>query len=270
MTECKNWVHWMATIKGARTVVLAAAIAGGMLCEALICEPAQAGTSQLAFSNTQNYPTNPDEFYAALELSNGSSTITLYTYTTNNFQGWVSNVAGVPPSLGGPNGINTSYTVGNTGTMLLADYFGFNLSQVPLSFGTVTSATLMVVSGVTTANLKLALVGATQYASQLVSPSPPLSAIYSELVYTGNTSYGTFSISENTSNPLAQLMFTLNEYAVNEINVQIQDRGLFVVSGSITDAPEPSTWVMMLAGFAGLGVLARRRAARRRAAAGAG
>jgi hypothetical protein len=84
-----------------------------------------------------------------------------------------------------------------------------------------------------------------------------------------NVSYGIFSISENTSNPLATLMFTLNAAATTEINAQIQAKGLFVVSGSVTDVPEPSTWVMMLAGFAGLGVVARRRAARRRAAAAA-
>src|SRR5208282_1299245 len=79
MTECKNWVHWMATIKGARTVALAAAIAGGMLCEALICEPAQAQVATtctpqagaaLAFQCTQ---TNLPDLYVALELSDGST-----------------------------------------------------------------------------------------------------------------------------------------------------------------------------------------------------
>jgi hypothetical protein len=42
-----------------------------------------------------------------------------------------------------------------------------------------------------------------------------------------NVSYGIFSISENTSNPLATLMFTLNAAATTEINAQIQDKGLF-------------------------------------------
>ena len=67
-------------------------------------------------------------------------------------------------------------------------------------------------------------------------------------------------------------MFTLNAAAVSDINTAITDQGVFAVAGQVSAAPvpEPSTWVMMLAGFAGLGVVARRRAAKRRAAAAAG
>jgi hypothetical protein len=244
-----------------------------LLCGALICEPAQAGTSctpqpgTLAFQCTQTN-TVPD-LYVALDLFDGSTEMTVYS---NSFTGWVSNISTVPPGIGGSSGPNNSYAVGNTGTMLLADYFGFNLNKVPATF-TVTSATLVVYSGAITSNLKLALVGATQYASQILTPPIQSPTLCNELVNgtngVKNVSYGIFSISENTSNPLATLMFTLNAAATTEINAQIQAKGLFVVSGSVTDVPEPSTWVMMLAGFAGLGVVARRRAARRRAAAAA-
>ena len=67
-------------------------------------------------------------------------------------------------------------------------------------------------------------------------------------------------------------MFTLNAAAVSDINTAITEQGVFVVAGQVSAAsvPEPSTWVMLLAGFAGLGVVARRRAAKRRAAAAAG
>jgi hypothetical protein len=166
--------------------------------------------------------------------------------------------------------------------MLLADYFGFNLKAVPANL-TVTSAILVVRSGTINTNLKSNLVAATQYAGQLLTPPIQSPTLYNELVNgtngIKNVSYGIFSVSANTtgastmasaSNAMAELMFTLNAAAVTEINAQIQAGGPFVVSGSVTDVPEPSTWVMMLAGFAGLGVLARRRAARRRAAAGAG
>jgi PEP-CTERM motif len=267
----------MATIK-ARRVALAAVIAGGMLCEALICEPAQAGTTSAcpvqsgasAFQCTNSTATN--NFYASLELFDGSTLIEPPT-TTNGFQGWVSDVLPAVPPIGGPNGPNTSYTVGNAGNMLMADYFGFNLSKVPESL-TVTSAVLVVYSGIVNTNLKLNLVAATQYAGQLLTPPVESSTVYNELVNGKNVSYGIFSISENTSNPLATLMFTLNDAATAEINAQIQDKSLqdklFVVSGSVTDTPEPSTWVMMLTGFAGLGVVARRHAARRRAAAATG
>jgi len=182
----------------------------------------------------------------------------------------------VPPSVGGSSGGNTSYTVGNTGSMLLADYFGFNFNvkAVPATL-MVTSAILVVYPGTIKSNLSLNLVAATQYAGQLLAPSPTSnSTLYNELV-NGTTTmptvpYGTFSISENSSNSLSDLMFMLNAAAVTEINLQIQGRGMFVISGNVSDVPEPSTWVMMLAGFAGLGLVARRRAARRRAAAAAG
>jgi hypothetical protein len=280
MKKRKNWVHWMATIK-ARTVALAAFVAGGMLCEAVICEPAHAQATTtctpqagaLAFQCTQTN-TMPD-LYVALELFDGSAEITV---ESNGFTGWVSNVIPGVPSIGGSNGPNNSYAVGNAGNMLLADYFGFNLSKVPATF-TVTSATLVVnYSGYITANMNLALVGATQYASQILTPPIQSPTLYNELVNgtngVKNASYGIFSISENTVNPLAELQFALstptNQAAVNELNAQIKAKGLFVISGSITSVPEPSTWVMMLAGFAGLGLVAGRRAARRRAAAAAG
>ena len=269
----------MATIKGARTVALAAAMAGGMLCEPLICDPAKAATSELAFEYTQS-SSSTTAFFASLELFNGSSLVD--TLTTQGFQGWVSNLTSVPPSVGGSNGGNNGYTVGNTGTMLLADYFGFNMKAVPASL-TVTSAILVVRSGTINTNLKLNLVAATQYAGELLTPPIQSPTLYNELVNgtngIKNVSYGIFSVSANTTgastmasatNAMAELMFTLNAAAVTEINAQIQAGGPFVVSGSVTDVPEPSTWVMMLAGFAGLGVLARRRAARRRAAAEAG
>jgi hypothetical protein len=90
----------MPTIR-ARTVALAAFVAGGMLCEALICEPAQAGTSctpqpgTLAFQCTQTN-TMPD-LYVVLELFDGSAEMTVYS---NDFTGWVSNISTVPPGIG--------------------------------------------------------------------------------------------------------------------------------------------------------------------------
>jgi hypothetical protein len=58
---------------------------------------------------------------------------------------------------------------------------------------------------------------------------------------------------------------------VADINAAIAAKGVFVIAGEASaPVPEPSTWVMMLAGFAGLGIAARRRAAKRRAAAAAG
>jgi PEP-CTERM motif len=63
----------------------------------------------------------------------------------------------------------------------------------------------------------------------------------------------------------------LNAAAVSDINTAIESKGVFAVGGQVSGAavvPEPSTWVMLLAGFAGLGAVARRRAAKRRAEVG--
>ena len=96
MTECKNWVHCMATIKGARTVALAAAIAGG------------ACSAKREFANLRMRPqaswrlnirggSSTTAFFASPELFNGSSLVD--TLTTQGFQGWVSNVTTVLPSV---------------------------------------------------------------------------------------------------------------------------------------------------------------------------
>jgi PEP-CTERM motif len=74
---------------------------------------------------------------------------------------------------------------------------------------------------------------------------------------------------QSTSSPGTLLTFTItNQAALSAINAAITD-GTFGLGGTVSGytVPEPSTWVMMLAGFAGLGYLGRRRAAKRRAAA---
>jgi hypothetical protein len=62
-----------------------------------------------------------------------------------------------------------------------------------------------------------------------------------------------------TSNPMTQLVFTLNAAAVTDIQKQIVARQEFVIAGDVTSVPEPSSWMMMLAGFAGLGLRATPR-----------
>ena len=84
----------------------------------------------------------------------------------------------------------------------------------------------------------------------------------------GTDSYGSFQVAKTTGSSVSELMFTLNAAAVSDINTAIKSKTVFVVAGQVSAAavPEPSTWVMLLAGSAGLGVVARRRAAKRRAA----
>ncbi len=114
------------------------------------------------------------------------------------------------------------------------------------------------------------LFGVTQWVTQLETPADQNAACYANMVNgVGANSYGSFQIAQNTTNTMTELMFVLNGSAVSDINTAIKNKAVFAVAGQVSAAavPEPSTWVMLLAGFAGLGVVARRRAAKRRAAA---
>jgi hypothetical protein len=79
--------------------------------------------------------------------------------------------------------------------------------------------------------------------------------------------YGSFVV--DTGNPLHNIVFALNSAAVKDINAAIALKKNQVALGGVALAvPEPSTWIMMLAGFAGLGLAAAgRRAAGSMAAA---
>ena len=114
----------------ARSVAVAGAIAVGVLCEAVMCKPAQA--QAYAFGNTQSL-TDPSEYYATLDLYDGTTLVA--TLSTSSplapyaFQGFISDSdTSVIPSVGGPYGNNTSYTAGAYNGALQVDYFGFNLA----------------------------------------------------------------------------------------------------------------------------------------------
>ena len=76
-----------------------------------------------------------------------------------------------------------------------------------------------------------------------------------------------------STDPTTPLSFTLNSQALYDINGAIANHTfMFAISGHAdlaNSVPEPSTWMLMLAGFAGLGVVAH-RAARRQATTSAG
>jgi hypothetical protein len=264
MTECDGWVDFMVTFR-ARSVALAGAIAVGVLCEAFISAPAQAQTFVGAFGNT--------DLDATLELFNSSDVMVAMVSTDSLlglFQGFISNTDNsVIPSAGGPTSNTTSYAVGSYAGMLLIDYFGFNMKGVTATFST---AELVVYSGAITNDLTYSLFGATQWVTQLMTPADQNAALYAAMVKTVSSgSYGSFQVARNTNNPMAPLVFMLSGGAMTDINAAITAQGVFAIAGQASaPVPEPSTWVMMLAGFAGLGIAARRRAAKRRAAAAAG
>jgi hypothetical protein len=149
----------MATLM-TRFAGLAGAIGVGVLCGAVICEPARA-VEGLAFG--QSAGLDP-----VLDLYNGETLVA--TVSTSSalgiFQGFISNTeASVVPSVGGPNGTNTSYAAGSYGGMLLVDYLGFNLASLPSTVTSITSATLGIESGKVTSNLTYTLFGASQWVS---------------------------------------------------------------------------------------------------------
>jgi PEP-CTERM motif len=278
----------MATMR-LRTVALAAAISGGMLGEALNCQSAQADVQ--AFAGTYS---SESVFYATLELFNSAGEAIVLTcglvksttcLTTNGAQGSIVDADfPVPPSLGGAAGGQTSYTAGVSDGYVLADYFLFNLGDVTTQ--TVASAELLIYSGTITNNLTFTLSSISQTTIPGLENNtdpPPNTTLYGDLqVQPGiTTSYGSFPIPAVSpaapDGPGTLLTFTFTnattggEAALTAINLAIGD-GMMGFAGNVTPlvVPEPSTWVMMLAGFAGLGLVARRRAARRRAAAAAG
>lgn len=253
----------------ARSIALAGAVAAFALGEAWVCGSAQAGSASscavppgasgaFAFGCTGS-----SADYATLTLQVGGKTVTL---STDGFQGWVSN-SSFNINIGGPVGANTNYMVGVYNGVSYNDYFGFDLSR--LGSATVTSAKLTVSSGLIDQKLNLSLFGATQWVSELETGSGANAVLFGRLA-TGRE-YDPSVLSANAADPTAQIVFTLNEMALTDINAAIgSPTHLFAISGHADLAgavPEPSTWVLMLAGFAGLGFAGRRRAARRRAAA---
>jgi len=254
----------------ARSATLAGAILAGVLGVALICEPARA--DYYAFGDTLT------SGYAILELDVGGTWVDL---TTNGVQGWISDGQ---YGVGGAYGDNTSYTVGFSDGDYFNNYFGFNLAgpvcevsnasdcyTLPTS-ATVTAANLVVYSGQISNNLTYTLLPATALLSQIEMGSPNAD-LYAEMMK--GEIYNTFDLPVNNGSTITQLVFALNtatNTALSDIDAAIQTRGMFAVAGYVDPpvVPEPSTWVMMLAGFAGLGVVARRRAAKRRRAAAAG
>ena len=248
----------------ARSIAFAGAVAVGALSETLASGSAQAGAPSscepaagaYAFACTQ------DLGYATLSLTVGDTTVNI---DTGGFQGWISTsnlVSRIPGDL--------NYMVGNLYGASFNDYFGFNLSSLG-SNAEVTSATLTVYSGLINEKLNYTLRGvATEWISLLENGLPNsnlFGALKTGRVYAD-------PILSPTNNLTTPLSFTLNSKALYDINYAIQQgTRMFAIGGHAdlaSSVPEPSTWIMMLAGFAGLGVVGRRRAARRRAAASAG
>jgi hypothetical protein len=93
----------------------------------------------------------------------------------------------------------------------------------------------------------------------------PNTAIYNDLgsgIYFGG---GQVSDGESYST----ISFTLNAAGVAAINAAISNgASSFAIGGTVIELPEPSTWAMMLVGFAGLGYAGYRQRQKLGVAAG--
>jgi hypothetical protein len=237
----------------ARSIGVAGAFAAAGLFGTLVSEPVHAdSTDSYAFGSTES-----PEDYATLTLQEGSQSVSL---STNGFQGWISNDSF---NFAGPDG-NTNYLAGVFNGSSYRNFFAFDTAGLN---STVTTAKLTLYSGTITAELGYSLYGATQVITQLANGVSPNIDLYAELGQ--GMKYGSMTI--DTSNSLHSLVLMLNAAAVRDINAAIAGKkGEVAIAGVAVGVPEPSTWIMMLAGFAGLGLAASRRAASSRVAALAG
>ena len=152
------------------------------------------------------------------------------------------------------------------------NYFGFNLSRLG-STASVTSASLTVNSGLINATMNYTLFGATDLLSQLEANFSPNTNLYDELA--AGLVYDDPILTPNTTDPFQPLVFTLNELAIRTLTTRSRtgaccdfrpcSRSIRPIWSVLCRAVD----VVDLAGFAGLGSVAHRLAARRRAAAGA-
>src|SRR5579871_2471595 len=186
-----------------RSAILAGAFSLVVLCEAAVCGPAYA-VDPLAFGSSANLEPTLELF------SSGTLVATVSTSSALGiFQGFIGNTdTTVSPSVGGPNGKNTSYAAGSFGGRLLIDYLGFNLASLPSSVTSITSATLVMPSGIVTSNLTYTLFGATQWISELETPGQQNAALYTKLA-SGAVSgfYGSVQIAQNS---VTDVMLALN------------------------------------------------------------
>jgi hypothetical protein len=204
------------------------------------------------FGNTES----PSD-YGTLTLQEGSDPVNL---STDGFQGWVGNDS---VNFAGPDG-NTNHLVGVYSGSSHNNFFAFDIASAK---STVTSGKLTLYSGTIAGELDYSLYGATQAITQLGNGVSRNTALYNELGQ--GVKYGSFLI--DSGNSAHTLMLTLNAAAVSGIDAAILGRKTAIaISGAAIAVPEPSTWIMMLAGFAGLGLAAYQCAARGRVASAAG
>jgi hypothetical protein len=128
----------------------------------------------------------------------------------------------------------------------------FSTYQINLNLAAYTSATLSF-------DLNMATEANYDFLNLLIAPGGPASA-ESRLYLSGTQSgHYTFDITEYLS-AHTNIDFTfMSDGSVDLRGIQIDNITINAVGGPVTAVPEPSTWAMMIFGFAGLGFMMYRR-----------
>jgi hypothetical protein len=211
-------------------------------------------------------PANAQPYAFGFSSYDSNETLTLATtdgsvvLNTDLFQGWISNRGAA--NIGGPGG-NTSYFTGVNGGALFNDFFAFNITG--LTPGTVVTGVTLSVSAFTISDDVTYTIGnasALANSGALFDGVSPNMAIYNAL---GVGGFGSYALTPGQSD--STVSFVLNSAAISAINADIgAGDEYFAVGGTTNSAiptiPEPSTWAMMLLGFAGLGFVGYRASRR--------
>ena len=153
------------------------------------------------------------------------------------------------------------YLAGVVDGTTYANYFEFDIPTVK---ATVTSAALNLYSGSISTNLEYSLFGANGALDRINGFSYAGTNFYNELVSGPKYTSSPFALSPDQS--FSSLLVSLNDAAVlSDINKAGGPGGnhTLVMAGMVVGVPEPSTWAMLIVGFAGLAVLSYRRASAR-------
>jgi hypothetical protein len=166
-------------------------------------------------------------------------------------------------SFGDHTANNANYLAGTIGTSVFHDYFVFDLSNVTTP---ITSATLSISNPPTgyadsNSSTSTAIYDNWQVGTPIAtleSDQSGATGIYTDLA--DGSLYGSTTVGYADNGPGSglQVNIVLSSLALSDLNAS--EGSQFAVGGSLTAAvPEPSTWAMMILGFAGIGFMAYRR-----------
>ena len=185
-----------------------------------------------------------------LSLANGAEVV-----VAESAEGWLASGTFSLINRGG------GYLAGVVDGTTYANYFEFDIPTVSAA---VTSASLNLYSGSISTNLEYSLFGANGALSQINGFSYAGTSFYHELASGPEYTSSPFALSpdESFSNTMISLNTAAFFFPTSTGRLGARGSNTLVMAGMVLAVPEPSTWAMLIAGFAGLALLSYRRARR--------